>query len=32
MTRRKINFMCQQKTKWVSEKAKELDSLVFKHW
>jgi len=32
VTRRKINFMCQQETKWVGEKAKELDSSRFKHW
>ena len=31
VTRRKINFMCQQKTKGVVEKAKELDSSRFKH-
>jgi exonuclease III len=24
--------MCQQETKWVGEKAKELDSSRFKHW
>jgi hypothetical protein len=27
-----MNFMCQQETKWVGEKAKKLDSLRFKHW
>jgi len=32
MTRRKIDFMCQQETKWVDEKAKELDSSIFKCW
>ena len=31
VTKRKMNFMCQQETKWVGEKAKELDSLRFKH-
>ncbi|AES75405.1 hypothetical protein MTR_6g044380 [Medicago truncatula] len=31
MTKMKINFMCQQKTMWVREKAKELDSSRFKH-
>jgi len=32
VTRRKINFMCQQETKGVVEKVKELDSSRFKHW
>ena len=32
MTKMKINFMCQQKTMWVGEKTKELDSSRFKHW
>jgi len=32
VTRRKINFMRQQETKWVGEKTKELDSSRFKHW
>jgi hypothetical protein len=27
----KINLMCQQKTMWVGENAKELDSSRFKH-
>ncbi|KEH38035.1 hypothetical protein MTR_2g058750 [Medicago truncatula] len=31
MTKMKINFMCQQKTMWVGEKAKELDSSRYKH-
>jgi len=32
MTRRRINFMCLQETKWVGKKAKELDSSGFKLW
>jgi len=32
MIRRKINFICQQETKWMGEKEKELDSSRFKHW
>jgi len=32
MTRRRINFMCPQETKWVGKKAKELDSSEFKLW
>ncbi|KEH16404.1 hypothetical protein MTR_0196s0030 [Medicago truncatula] len=32
VTRRKIKFMCQQETKGVVEKEKELDSSRFKHW
>jgi len=32
MTRRRINFMCLQETKWVGKKAKELDTLGFKLW
>jgi exonuclease III len=32
ITRRKINFMCLQETKWVGKKVKELDSLGFKLW
>ncbi|KEH33250.1 hypothetical protein MTR_3g032490 [Medicago truncatula] len=31
MTKMKINFMCQQKTMWVGEKTKELDSSRYKH-
>ncbi|KEH27635.1 hypothetical protein MTR_5g024860 [Medicago truncatula] len=31
VTKMKINFMCQQKTMWVDEKAKELDSSRYKH-
>jgi hypothetical protein len=31
MTKMKINLMCQQKTMWVGENAKELDSSRFKH-
>jgi len=30
--RRRINFMCRQETKWVGEKAKELNSSGFKLW
>jgi len=26
MTKRRINFMCLQETKWVGKKTKELDS------
>jgi len=29
---RMINFMCQQKTKWVDEKMKELNNSGFKFW
>jgi len=32
MTRKRINFMCLQETKWVGKKAKELDNLGFKLW
>ncbi len=32
MIRRRINFMCLQETKWVGEKAKELDTSGFKLW
>lgn len=32
MVRRKINFMCLQETKWVGEKARELDTTGFKLW
>ena len=32
MTRRRINFMCLQETKWVGKKVKELDSSGFKLW
>ncbi|KAH1257082.1 Craniofacial development protein 2 [Glycine max] len=32
MVRRKINFMCLQETKWIGEKAKELDNSGFKLW
>jgi len=32
MTRRRINFMCLQETKWVGKKAKEFDSSGFKLW
>jgi len=32
MTRRRINFMCLQETKWVGKKEKELDSSGFKLW
>jgi len=32
MSRRRINFMCLQETKWVGKKAKELDSSGFKLW
>jgi hypothetical protein len=32
MIRRKINFICQQETKWMGEKEKELDSSRFKYW
>jgi hypothetical protein len=32
MTRRMIHFMCQQKTKWLGEKTKELNNLGFKFW
>ena len=32
MTRRRINFMCLQETKWVGKKARELDSSGFKLW
>ena len=30
MTRRRINFMCLQETKWVGKKPKKLDSSGFK--
>ncbi|KAH0470061.1 hypothetical protein IEQ34_001619 [Dendrobium chrysotoxum] len=32
MIHRKINILCIQETKWVGEKAKEIDSLGFKVW
>ena len=32
MTRRKINIMCLQETKWVGAKARELDTSGFKLW
>ncbi|XP_052110136.1 uncharacterized protein LOC127741506 [Arachis duranensis] len=32
MTRRKINIMCLQETKWVSAKARKLDTFGFKLW
>ena len=32
MTHRKINILCIQETKWVGEKAKEIDNLGFKLW
>ncbi|KAH0434466.1 hypothetical protein IEQ34_026824 [Dendrobium chrysotoxum] len=32
MIHRKINILCIQKTKWVGEKANEIDSLGFKLW
>ena len=32
MTRRKINIMCLQETKWVGAKARELDASGFKLW
>jgi len=32
VTRRRINVMCLQETKWVGKKAKELDSSGFKLW
>ena len=32
MVNRKINILCIQETKWVGEKAKEIDSLGFKLW
>jgi exonuclease III len=30
--RRRINLMCLQETKWLSEKVKELDKSRFKLW
>ncbi|PKA67201.1 hypothetical protein AXF42_Ash004693 [Apostasia shenzhenica] len=32
MIHRKINILCLQETKWVGEKAKEIDGLGFKLW
>jgi hypothetical protein len=32
MTKRMINFMCLQETKWVTKNAKELDSSRFQLW
>ncbi|PKU84030.1 ataxia telangiectasia mutated family protein [Dendrobium catenatum] len=32
MIHRKLNILCIQKTKWVGDKAKEIDSLGFKLW
>ncbi|PKA59552.1 hypothetical protein AXF42_Ash018019 [Apostasia shenzhenica] len=32
MVHRKINILCLQETKWVGEKAKEIDGLGFKLW
>ena len=32
MIHRKLNILCIQETKWVGEKAKEIDSLGFKLW